>query len=115
MSKDIRAYAVKQDVVDYNAENLVMLQAQLINKDYVGKVMVEKVSKDAGGYAAGKYYIPGVALNFGEHPVEAGHRILTEELEVEDREIKYIPNSLSIKVYATKNKAIIKQYKSRMS
>ena len=54
MSKDIRAYAVKQDVVDYDAENLVMLQAQLINKDYVGKVMVEKVSKDAGGYAAGK-------------------------------------------------------------
>ena len=50
--------------------------------------MVEKVSKDAGGYAAGKYYIPGVALKFGEHPVEAGHRILTEELEVEDREIK---------------------------
>ena len=29
-----------------------MLQAQLINRDYVGKVMVEKVSKDAGGYAA---------------------------------------------------------------
>ena len=48
MSKDVRAYAVKQDVVDYNAENLMMLQAQLINKDYVGKVMVEKVSKDAG-------------------------------------------------------------------
>ena len=90
MTEDIRAYAVKQDVVDYSVENLVMLQAQLINRDYVGKVMVEKVSKDAGGYAAGKYYIPGVALNFGEHPVEAGHRILTEELEVEDREIKYV-------------------------
>tara|TARA_B100000579_G_C22516571_1_gene704063 strand:- start:272 stop:760 length:489 start_codon:yes stop_codon:yes gene_type:complete len=90
MSKEIRAYAVKQDVVDYNAENLMMLQAQLINKDYVGKVMVEKVSKDSGGYAAGKHYIPGVALKFGEHPVEAGHRILTEELEVEDREIKYV-------------------------
>ena len=65
MSKDIRAYAVKQDTVDYGAENLVMLQAQLINRDYVGKVMVEKVSNDTGGYAAGKYYIPGVALNFG--------------------------------------------------
>ena len=49
MSKDIRAYAVKQDTVDYGAENLVMLQAQLINRDYVGKVMVEKVSKDTGG------------------------------------------------------------------
>ena len=89
MSEEVRAYAVKQDIVDYNAENLVMLQAQLVNRDYVGRVMVEKVSKDAKSYAAGKYYIPGVAMRFGEHPVEAGHRILTEELEVEDREIKY--------------------------
>mgnify|MGYP001363193204 CR=1 FL=1 len=86
MTEEIRAYAVKQDVVDYDAENLVMLQAQLINKDYVGRVMVEKVSKDAQSYAAGKHYIPGVAMKFGEHPVEAGHRILTEELEVEDRD-----------------------------
>ena len=90
MTEEIRAYAVKQDVVDYDAENLVMLQAQLINKDYVGRVMVEKVSKDAQSYAAGKHYIPGVAMKFGEHPVEAGHRILTEELEVEDREIRYV-------------------------
>jgi len=90
MSENIKAYAVKQNTINYDEENLVMLQAQLINKDYVGKVMVEKVSKDAGSYAAGKYYIPGVAVNFGEHPVEAGHRILTEELEVQDREIKYV-------------------------
>ena len=90
MSGNIKAYAVKQDTINYDDENLVMLQAQLINKDYVGKVMVEKVSKDTGSYAAGKYYIPGVAVNFGEHPVEAGHRILTEELEVKDREIKYL-------------------------
>ena len=90
MSGNIKAYAVKQDSINYDEENLVMLQAQLINKDYVGKVMVEKVSKDAESYAAGKYYIPGVAVNFGEHPVEAGHRILTEELEVKDREIKYV-------------------------
>ena len=90
MSENIKAYAVKQDNINYDEENLVMLQAQLINKDYVGKVMVEKVSKDAESYAAGKYYIPGVAVNFGEHPVEAGHRILTEELEVKDREIKYV-------------------------
>ena len=66
-----------------------MLQAQLVNRDYVGRVMVER-SKDAQSYAAGKYYIPGVAMKFGEHPVEAGHRILTEELEVEDREIRYV-------------------------
>ena len=52
--------------------------------------MVEKVSKDTGSYAAGKYYIPGVAVNFGEHHVEAGHRILTEELEVKEREIEYL-------------------------
>tara|TARA_B100001250_G_scaffold183195_1_gene157664 strand:- start:291 stop:779 length:489 start_codon:yes stop_codon:yes gene_type:complete len=90
MSENIKAYAVKQDSINYDEENLVMLQAQLINKDYVGKVMVEKVAKDAESYAAGKYYIPGVAVNFGEHPVEAGHRILTEELEVNDREIKYV-------------------------
>ena len=90
MSENIKAYAVKQNTINYDEENLVMLQAQLINKDYVGKVMVEKVSKDTGGYAAGKYYIPGVAVNFGEHPVEAGHRILTEELEVQDREINYL-------------------------
>ena len=90
MSGNIKAYAVKQNTINYDEENLVMLQAQLINKDYVGKVMVEKVSKDAGSYAAGKYYIPGVAVNFGEHPVEAGHRILTEELEVQDREIRYV-------------------------
>ena len=90
MDEEIRAYAVKQDVVNYDAENLVMLQAQLVNRDYVGRVMVEKVSKDAQSYAAGKHYIPGVAMKFGEHPVEAGHRILTEELEVEDREIRYV-------------------------
>ena len=90
MSENIKAYAVKQDNINYDEENLVMLQAQLVNRDYVGKVMVEKVSKDAESYAAGKYYIPGVAINFGEHPVEAGHRILTEELEVKDREIKYV-------------------------
>ncbi|HIC51839.1 MAG TPA: NUDIX domain-containing protein, partial [Candidatus Marinimicrobia bacterium] len=40
--------------------------------------------------SAGKYYIPGVAMKFGEHPEEAGHRILTEELEIEDREIRLI-------------------------
>ena len=90
MDEEIRAYAVKQDAVNYDAENLVMLQAQLVNRDYVGRVMVEKVSKDSQSYAAGKYYIPGVAMKFGEHPVEAGHRILTEELEVEDREIRYV-------------------------
>ena len=90
MSENIKAYAVKQNTINYDDENLVMLQAQLINKNYVGNVMVEKVSKDTGGYAAGKYYIPGVAVNFGEHPVEAGHRILTEELEVQDREINYL-------------------------
>ncbi len=81
------AYAVKQNEIDYNAKNLVLLQAQLINKNGDGHVMVEKVSENADTYAAGKYYIPGVAMHFGEHPEEAGHRILTEELEVEDREI----------------------------
>lgn len=85
--ENMLAYAVKQNEIDYNAKNLVLLQAQLINKNGDGHVMVEKVSKNANTYAAGKYYIPGVAMHFGEHPEEAGHRILTEELEVEDREI----------------------------
>ena len=88
--ENILAYAVKQKEIDYNAEDLVLLQAQLINKNENGLVMVEKVSKDADSYAAGKYYIPGVAMHFGEHPEEAGHRILTEELEVDDRDITLI-------------------------
>ena len=85
--ENMLAYAVKQKEIDYNEKNLVLLQAQLINKNDDGHVMVEKVSKNANSYAAGKYYIPGVAMHFGEHPEEAGHRILTEELEVADREI----------------------------
>ena len=85
--ENMLAYAVKQKEIDYNEKNLVLLQAQLISKNDDGHVMVEKVSKNANSYAAGKYYIPGVAMHFGEHPEEAGHRILTEELEVEDREI----------------------------
>ena len=34
-----------------NAKNLVLLQAQLINKNGDGHVMVEKVSKNANTYA----------------------------------------------------------------
>ena len=89
-NENILAYAVKQKEIDYNAKDLVLLQAQLINKNEDGHIMVEKVAKDADSYAAGKYYIPGVAMQFGEHPEEAGHRILTEELEVEDRKINLI-------------------------
>lgn len=89
-SENLLAYAVKQREIDYNAEDLILLQAQLINRDENGHVMVEKVSKDDDSYAAGKYYIPGVAMKFGEHPEEAGHRILTEELELGDREIAYV-------------------------
>ena len=55
------AYAVKQKEIDYNEKNLVLLQAQLINKNDDGHVMVEKVSKNANSYAAGKYYIPDTA------------------------------------------------------
>ena len=47
-----------------------MVQAQLINRNLEGHILVEKVSKDAGTYSAGKYYIPGVAMKFGEHPEE---------------------------------------------
>ena len=83
---NILAYAVKQKEIDYNAKDLILLQAQLINKNKDGHIMVEKVSKDADSYAAGKYYIPGVAMEFGEHPEEAAESILTEELEIYDRE-----------------------------
>ena len=89
-NENMLAYAVKQKEIDYNATDLVLLQAQLINKDGNNCIMVEKVAKDADSYAAGKYYIPGVAMHFGEHPEEAGHRILTEELEINDREITLI-------------------------
>ena len=82
-----KAYAVRQKEIDYKTTDLVMMQAQLINRNSEGNVMVEKVSKDAGTYSAGKYYIPGVAMKFGELPEEAGHRVLTEELEIADREI----------------------------
>ena len=82
-----KAYAVRQEEIDYKTTDLVMMQAQLVNRNPEGNVMVEKVSKDAGTYSAGKYYIPGVAMKFGEHPEEAGHRVLTEELEIADREI----------------------------
>ena len=84
------AYAVKQTEIDYKAEDLIMLQAQLINRNDKGHVLVEKVASDSGTYSAGKYYIPGVAMKFSEHPEEAGHRILTEELEIADRDIHLI-------------------------
>ena len=85
-----KAYAIKQKEIDYNERDLLMVQAQLINRNSEGHVLVEKVSKDAGTYSAGKYYIPGVAMKFGEHPEEAGHRVLTEELENSDREINLV-------------------------
>ena len=85
-----KAYAIKQKEIDYNERDLLMVQAQLINRNSEGHLLVEKVSKDAGTYSAGKYYIPGVAMKFGEHPEEAGHRVLTEELEISDREINLV-------------------------
>ena len=85
-----KAYAIKQKEIDYNERDLLMVQAQLINRNSEGHVLVEKVSKDAGTYSAGKYYIPGVAMKFGEHREEAGHRVLTEELEISDREINLV-------------------------
>ena len=84
------AYAIKQNEIDYDAADLVMMQVQLLNRDNESRVMVEKISAEYSYKSAGKYYIPGVAMKFGEHPEEAGHRILTEELEIKDREIKLI-------------------------
>ena len=84
------AYAIKQNEIDYDAADLVMMQVQLLNRDNEGRVMVEKISVDFSSASAGKYYIPGVAMKFGEHPEEAGHRILTEELEIEDGDIRLI-------------------------
>ena len=84
------AYAIKQNEIDYDAADLVMMQVHLLNRDNEGRVMVEKISADYSFKSAGKYYIPGVAMKFGEHPEEAGHRILTDELEIEDREIRLI-------------------------
>ena len=89
-SENNLAYAVKQTKIDYKAEDLIMLQAQLINRNDKSHVLVEKIPADSGTYSAGKYYIPGVSMKFGEHPEEAGHRILTEELEIRDRKISLI-------------------------
>ena len=89
-NENILAYAVKQSEINYAEKNLVLMQAQLINKNANGEILVTKIPKDADSYAAGKYWIPGIAMKFGEHPEEAGHRILTEELEIEDREIQLI-------------------------
>ena len=89
-TSSVMAYAIKQNEIDYDAADLVMMQVQLLNRDNEGRVMVEKISADYPSASAGKYYIPGVAMKFGEHPEEAGHRILTEELEIEDREIRLI-------------------------
>ena len=72
-----KAYAVRQKEIDYKTTDLVMMQAQLINRNSEGNVMVEKVSKDAGTYSAGKYYIPGVAMKFGEHPEAVSYTHLT--------------------------------------
>lgn len=88
-SENILAYSIKQKEINYDENDLLLIQAQLFNRNSDGKVMVEKVSPD-NSYYGGKYHIPGIAVRFGEHPEEAGHRILTEELEVSDKKIKLI-------------------------
>ena len=55
-NENMLAYAVKQKEIDYNATDLVLLQAQLINKDENNCIMVEKVAKDADSYAASYNY-----------------------------------------------------------
>jgi len=87
--ENILAYSIKQKEINYDAEDLLLIQAQIFNRNSDGKVMVEKVSPD-NSYYGGKYHIPGVAVRFGEHPEEAGHRVLTDELEVSDRKINLI-------------------------
>ena len=92
-SENMLAYAVKQNKVDYEVSSLLIMQAQILNRDSDNKVMVEKISE------SGKYHIPGVSMKFGEHPEEAGHRVLTEELEVADRDVKLI----SVQSHIAKN------------
>ena len=50
-NENILAYAVKQKEIDYNAKDLVLLQAQLINKNENGK------SKNANNENATTYKI----------------------------------------------------------
>ena len=40
-----KAYAVRQKEIDYKTTDLVMMQAQLINRNSEGSVMVEKSPK----------------------------------------------------------------------
>lgn len=73
-----------------DAANQMMVSAFLYNENANGEVLVEKVDSEFGGPYAGQWYLPGVPLKFNEHPEEAAHRILTEELEVADREVKLL-------------------------
>ena len=69
-SENILAYSIKQKEINYDENDLLLIQAQLVNRNSDGKVMVEKVSPD-NSYYGGKYHIPGIAVRFGEHPEEA--------------------------------------------
>ena len=68
----------------------LMVSAFLYQERGPGQVLVEMVDPEFGGPAAGQWYLPGVPLRFNEHPEEAAHRILTEELEVEDRSVRLL-------------------------
>ena len=90
------AYTIKQKEIDYEAADLTIMQVQILNRRSDGKIMVERIPTHAENRTPphqkqiGKYHIPGISLKFGEHPEEAAHRVLTEELEVADRDVKLI-------------------------
>lgn len=69
----------------HDRNDQIIISSFLYNLDEHGHLLLERVADDFPGQAAGKWHLPGIALKFNEHPEEAAHRILTEELEVEDR------------------------------
>ena len=69
----------------HDTQDQVIISSFLYNLNEQGHLLLERVANDFPSQAAGKWHAPGIALKFNEHPEEAAHRILTEELEVADR------------------------------
>jgi len=74
----------------HDTTDQVIISSFLYNTNADGYILLERVADDFGGPAAGKWHPPGITLKFNEHPEEAAHRILTEELEVDDRPVRLL-------------------------
>ena len=82
------AFAIKQKEINHSVDDLMVVQSQILNRNSDGKIMVEKLPST--DHSKGGFHIPGIMAKYGEHPEDAAHRILTEELEVADRPVRFI-------------------------